>query len=58
MVETKKLILELQIKIDIAIDILQDSHRIKAVKEELSRSILRDCMIREWHLRLRTSIQR
>jgi len=39
MVETKKLILELQIKIDIAIDILQDSHRIKAVEDGLSRSI-------------------
>jgi hypothetical protein len=39
MVRTKKMILEVQIEIDIPIDIVQDSHRIKAVEEGLSRSI-------------------
>ncbi|MDQ3960884.1 MAG: hypothetical protein M3230_00200 [Thermoproteota archaeon] len=39
MVKTKKMILELQIDIDIPIDIVQDSHRIKAVEDGLSRSI-------------------
>ena len=39
MVKTKKMILELQIEIDIPIDILQDSHRVKAVEDGLSRSI-------------------
>jgi hypothetical protein len=33
MVKTKKMILEVQIEIDIPIDIVQDSHRIKAVEE-------------------------
>jgi hypothetical protein len=39
MVKTKKMILEVQIEIDIPIDIVQDSQRIKAVEEGLSRSI-------------------
>ena len=39
MVKTKKMILELQIEIDIPVDILQDSRRIKAVEDGLSRSI-------------------
>ncbi len=39
MVKTKKMILEVQIEIDIPIDIVQDSHRIKAVEIGLSRSI-------------------
>ncbi len=39
MVKTKKMILELQIEIDIPVDILQDSHRVKAVEDGLSRSI-------------------
>jgi hypothetical protein len=39
MVETKKMILELQIEIDIPDDIIQDSQRIKAVEDGLSRSI-------------------
>ena len=33
------MILEVQIEIDIPIDIVQDSHRIKAVEDGLSRSI-------------------
>ncbi|MDQ3836189.1 MAG: hypothetical protein M3270_04555 [Thermoproteota archaeon] len=39
MVKTKKMILELKIEIDIPVDILQDSHRVKAVEDGLSRSI-------------------
>jgi len=39
MVKTKKMILELQIEIDIPDDIIQDSQRIKAVEDGLSRSI-------------------
>ncbi|MFL6310180.1 MAG: hypothetical protein ACJ70T_09300 [Nitrososphaera sp.] len=39
MVKTKKMILELQIEIDIPVDILQDSRRVKAVEDGLSRSI-------------------
>jgi hypothetical protein len=39
MVKTKKMILELQIEIDIPDDIIQDSRRIKAVEDGLSRSI-------------------
>jgi hypothetical protein len=39
MVKTKKMILEVQIEIDIPIDIVQDSQRIKAVEDGLSRSI-------------------
>jgi hypothetical protein len=39
MVKTKKMILEVQIEIDIPIDIVQDRRRIKAVEDGLSRSI-------------------
>lgn len=39
MVKTKKMILEVQIEIDIPIDIVQNSQRIKAVEDGLSRSI-------------------
>jgi hypothetical protein len=39
MVKTKKMILQVQIEIDVPIDIVQDSHRIKAVEDGLSRSI-------------------
>jgi hypothetical protein len=39
MVKTKKMILEVQIEIDIPIDIVQDNNRIKAVEDGLSRSI-------------------
>jgi hypothetical protein len=39
MVKTKKMILEVQIEIDIPVDIVQDSQRIKAVEDGLSRSI-------------------
>ena len=39
MVKTKKMILEVQIEIDIPIDIVQDSYRIKAVEDGLNRSI-------------------
>jgi hypothetical protein len=39
MVKTKKMILEVQIEVDIPIDIVQDSQRIKAVEDGLSRSI-------------------
>ena len=39
MVKTKKMILELQIEIDIPDDIIQDTQRIKAVEDGLSRSI-------------------
>ncbi|HEX2107452.1 MAG TPA: hypothetical protein VHF28_06950 [Nitrososphaera sp.] len=39
MVKTKKMILDVQIEIDIPDDIIQDSNRIKAVEDGLSRSI-------------------
>jgi hypothetical protein len=39
MVQTKKLLLELEIEIDIPMDIVQDSRRIKAVKDGLGRSV-------------------
>ena len=39
MVKTKKMILDMQIEIDIPVDIVQDSQRIKAVEDGLSRSI-------------------
>jgi hypothetical protein len=39
MVKMKKMILEVHIEIDIPVDIVQDSHRIKAVEDGLSRSI-------------------
>ena len=39
MVETKKMIMEVEIEIDVPTDIVQDSHRIKAVEDGLGRSI-------------------
>jgi hypothetical protein len=39
MVKMKKMILDMQIEIDIPVDIVQDSQRIKAVEDGLSRSI-------------------
>ena len=39
MVETKKMIMEVEIEIDIPTDIVQDSRRIKAVEDGLGRSI-------------------
>jgi hypothetical protein len=39
MVKPKKMVLEVQIEIDIPIDIVEDSERIKAVEDGLSRSI-------------------
>jgi hypothetical protein len=39
MVETKKLLLDLQIEIDVPMDIVQDKWRIKAVEEGLARSV-------------------
>ncbi|MDQ4050675.1 MAG: hypothetical protein M3093_03595 [Thermoproteota archaeon] len=39
MVKTKKMILDVQIEIAIPDDIIQDSNRIKAVEDGLSRSI-------------------
>jgi hypothetical protein len=39
MVETKKMFLEVEIEIDVPVDIVQDSHRIKAVEDGLGRSI-------------------
>ena len=39
MVETKKMILEVEIEIDVPIDIVQDGRRIKAVEDGLGRSI-------------------
>lgn len=39
MVETKKMIMEVEIEIDVPTDIVQDSRRIKAVEDGLGRSI-------------------
>jgi hypothetical protein len=39
MVETKKMILEVEIEIDVPVDIVQDKQRIKAVEDGLGRSI-------------------
>ena len=39
MVQTKKMILEVEIEIDIPVDIVQDKGRIKAVEEGLVQSI-------------------
>ena len=39
MVETKKMIMEIEIEIDVPIDIVQDGRRIKAVEDGLGRSI-------------------
>jgi hypothetical protein len=39
MVQTKKMVLEIEIEIDVPIDIVQDKGRIKAVEDGLGRSI-------------------
>lgn len=39
MVDTRKLVLDLQIEIDIPVDIIQDDWRIKAVEDGLARSV-------------------
>lgn len=39
MVQTKKMILDIEIEIDVPIDIVQDKGRIKAVEDGLGRSI-------------------
>lgn len=39
MVQTKKMLLELEIEIDVPMDIVQDSRRIKAVVDGLGRSV-------------------
>ena len=60
MVIMKKMILEVQIQIDVPIDIVQDSHRIKAVEDGLSRSISKGLYdqgvsfeIRKWSSKIR-----
>jgi hypothetical protein len=59
MVKMKKMILDVQIEIDIPVDIVQDSQRIKAVEDGLSRSISKGLYdqgvsfeIRNWHSRI------
>ncbi len=39
MVQTKKMLLQLEIEIDVPVDIVQDSRRIKAVEDGLGRSV-------------------
>ena len=39
MVETKKMIFEIEIEIDVPIDIVRDDHRVKAVEDGIGRSI-------------------
>ena len=39
MVQTKKVVLEVEIEIDVPVDIVQDRDRIKAVEDGMSRSI-------------------
>lgn len=39
MVETRKMLLEVQIEIDVPTDIIQDQRRIKAVEDGLARSV-------------------
>jgi hypothetical protein len=39
MVQTKKMVLEVEIEIDVPVDIVQDGRRIKAVEDGLGRSI-------------------
>jgi len=39
MVQTKKMILEVEIEIDVPVDIVQNEGRMKAVKDGLGRSI-------------------
>jgi hypothetical protein len=59
MVKMKKMILDVQIEIDIPVDIVQDSQRIKAVEDGLSRSISKGLYdqgvsfeIRNWNSRI------
>lgn len=39
MVQTKKMVLEVEIEIDVPVDIVQDRSRVKAVEDGLGRSI-------------------
>ena len=39
MVQTRKMVLEVEIEIDVPVDIVQDGRRIKAVEDGLGRSI-------------------
>lgn len=39
MVQTKKMVLEVEIEIDVPVDIVQDKGRIKAVEDGIGRSI-------------------
>jgi hypothetical protein len=39
MVQTKKMVLEVEIEIDVPVDIVQDRGRIKAVQDGISQSI-------------------
>jgi hypothetical protein len=39
MVQTKKMVLEIEIEIDVPVDIVEDKGRIKAVEDGLGRSI-------------------
>lgn len=39
MVETRKMLLEIEIEVDVPVDIVQDSRRIKAVEDGLARSV-------------------
>jgi hypothetical protein len=39
MVQTKKMVLEVEIEIDVPVDIVQDKSRMKAVEDGLGRSI-------------------
>ncbi len=39
MVQTRKMVLEVEIEIDVPVDIVQDKGRIKAVEDGLGRSI-------------------
>ena len=39
MVDTRKMVLDLRIEIDVPVDIVQDSRRIKAVEDGLARSV-------------------
>ncbi len=39
MVQTKKMVLEIEVEIDVPVDIIQDKGRVKAVEDGLGRSI-------------------
>lgn len=39
MVETRKMLLDIQIEVDVPVDIVEDSIRIKAVEDGLARSV-------------------